>query len=472
MRPIPRQPPPAMSESDRTLPSSPPPAGEPRWQDYAVLVVDDEAGMRSFLERALSARGCTVAVAESAEAGAALLAQRHFDAVVLDIALPGKPGIAWLHELRDSGFSGDVVLITAFADMETAIDALRAGASDFILKPFRVDQIVNSLRRCFERARLARENFVLRRELADLSGKVDGLVGRSPAMQHLCALLKRVAPTPATVLILGESGVGKEVAARALHQMSPRAERPFVPVNCAAITPELIESELFGHVKGAFTGAADNRHGLFYYANGGTLFLDELGELPLPLQTKLLRVLEEKRIRPVGSAKEVPVDVRVVAATNRDLRTEVAAGRFRQDLYYRLEVMTLTIPPLRERPEDVALLAAHFNTQLAQRLGLPPLALGDEALRRLAAYAWPGNVRELRNLIERSLILGHLPLDADAAIPGAGEALPVSLAEVEKRHILSVLAACRGNKSRAADLLGVSRKTVERKCVEWGMAAE
>ncbi|WP_211091352.1 sigma-54-dependent transcriptional regulator [Pseudothauera rhizosphaerae] len=461
-----------MSESDRTLPSSPPPAGEPRWQDYAVLVVDDEAGMRSFLERALSARGCTVAVAESAEAGAALLAQRHFDAVVLDIALPGKPGIAWLHELRDSGFSGDVVLITAFADMETAIDALRAGASDFILKPFRVDQIVNSLRRCFERARLARENFVLRRELADLSGKVDGLVGRSPAMQHLCALLKRVAPTPATVLILGESGVGKEVAARALHQMSPRAERPFVPVNCAAITPELIESELFGHVKGAFTGAADNRHGLFYYANGGTLFLDELGELPLPLQTKLLRVLEEKRIRPVGSAKEVPVDVRVVAATNRDLRTEVAAGRFRQDLYYRLEVMTLTIPPLRERPEDVALLAAHFNTQLAQRLGLPPLALGDEALRRLAAYAWPGNVRELRNLIERSLILGHLPLDADAAIPGAGEALPVSLAEVEKRHILSVLAACRGNKSRAADLLGVSRKTVERKCVEWGMAAE
>src|SRR5690606_23178167 len=206
--------------------------------------------------------------------------------------------------------------------------------------------------------------------------------GRSPAMQQLCALLKRVAPTPATVLILGESGVGKEIAARALHQMSPRAERPFVPVNCAAVTPELIESELFGHVKGAFTGATDNRHGLFYYANGGTLFLDELGELPLPLQTKLLRVLEEKRIRPVGSAKEVPVDVRVVAATTRDLRTEGAAGRFRQDLYYRLEVMTLTIPPLRERPEDVPPLVAHFNTQLAQRLGLPPLALGDEALRR------------------------------------------------------------------------------------------
>ena len=461
-----------MSEYDRPATSPLPAPGEPRWHDYAVLVVDDEAGMRSFLERALSARGCTVAVADSAEAGAALLARQHFDAVVLDIALPGKPGIAWLHELRASGFTGDVVLITAFADMETAIDALRAGASDFILKPFRVDQIVNSLQRCFERARLARENFVLRRELAGLSGEVDGVVGRSPAMQQLCALLKRVAPTPATVLILGESGVGKEVAARALHQMSPRAERPFVPVNCAAVTPELIESELFGHVKGAFTGATDNRHGLFYYANGGTLFLDELGELPLPLQTKLLRVLEEKRIRPVGSAKEVPVDVRVVAATNRDLRTEVAAGRFRQDLYYRLEVMTLTIPPLRERPEDVPPLVAHFNTQLAQRLGLPPLALGDEALRRLAAYAWPGNVRELRNLIERSLILGHLPLGPDSAEPAAGEELPVSLAEVEKRHILAVLNACHGNKSRAAELLGVSRKTVERKCVEWGLAAE
>ncbi len=465
-----------MSESDQSLPptvSTPavPAAGELRWNDYAVLVVDDEAGMRSFLERALGARGCTVAAADSAEAGAALLAQQHFDAVVLDIALPGKPGIAWLRELRESGFSGDVVLITAFADMETAIDALRAGASDFILKPFRVDQILNSLQRCFERARLARENFILRREVAGLSGEVDGVVGRSPAMQQLCALIKRVAPTPATVLILGESGVGKEVAARALHQMSARAERPFVPVNCAAVTPELIESELFGHVKGAFTGATENRHGLFYYANGGTLFLDELGELPLALQTKLLRVLEEKRIRPVGSAKEVPVDVRVVAATNRDLRTEVAAGRFRQDLYYRLEVMTLTIPPLRQRPDDVPLLAAHFNVQLSQRLGLPPLVFGEEALRRLAAYAWPGNVRELRNLIERSLILGHLPLAPEAS-GGAADALPVSLAEVEKRHILAVLAACGGNKSRAAELLGVSRKTVERKCAEWGEALE
>ncbi len=465
-----------MSESDQSLPptvSTPavPAAGELRWTDYAVLVVDDEAGMRSFLERALGARGCTVAAADSAEAGAALLAQQHFDAVVLDIALPGKPGIAWLRELRESGFSGDVVLITAFADMETAIDALRAGASDFILKPFRVDQILNSLQRCFERARLARENFILRREVAGLSGEVDGVVGRSPAMQQLCALIKRVAPTPATVLILGESGVGKEVAARALHQMSARAERPFVPVNCAAVTPELIESELFGHVKGAFTGATENRHGLFYYANGGTLFLDELGELPLALQTKLLRVLEEKRIRPVGSAKEVPVDVRVVAATNRDLRTEVAAGRFRQDLYYRLEVMTLTIPPLRQRPDDVPLLAAHFNVQLSQRLGLPPLVFGEEALRRLAAYAWPGNVRELRNLIERSLILGHLPLAPEAS-GGAADALPVSLAEVEKRHILAVLAACGGNKSRAAELLGVSRKTVERKCAEWGEALE
>ena len=440
-------------------------ATHPDWHDYSVLVVDDEAGMRSFLQRALENRGCTVHVAESAEAGARALAGDHIDAIVLDIALPGKAGIEWLKELRESGFSGDVILITAFADMETAIDALRAGASDFILKPFRVDQIINSLQRCFERARLTRENYVLRREVAGLSDEIEGMIGDSPGILRICALIKRVAPTPSTVLILGESGVGKEVAARALHQMSPRAGRPFVPVNCAAISAELIESELFGHTKGAFTGASENRNGLFYYANGGTLFLDEIGELPLPLQTKLLRVLEERRIRPIGSAKEVPVDVRVIAATNRDVRAEVARGGFREDLFYRLEVLMLEIPPLRERIEDIAVLAAHFNRQLAARLGLPPLAITPEVAARLAAYAWPGNVRELRNLVERSLILGAFPASGEA--PAGGEPLPLSLAEVEKRHMLAVLAQCNDNKTQAAQLLGVSRKTLERKCAEW-----
>ncbi|MDD2670272.1 MULTISPECIES: sigma-54 dependent transcriptional regulator [Zoogloea] len=438
------------------------------WANHAVLVVDDEAGMRSFLERALVNRGCTVAVAGSAEEGATHLAVRHFDLIVLDISLPGKSGLAWLHELRDSGFAGEVILITAFADMETAIDALRAGASDFILKPFRLDQLLNALQRCFERARLATENYVLRRQVADLAGGVDGLVGRSAAIQNLGTLIRRIAPLPSTVLILGESGVGKEVAARALHQMSLRAERPFVPVNCAAISAELIESELFGHTKGAFTGARENHKGLFFYANGGTLFLDEIGELPLMLQTKLLRALEERCIRPVGASRELPVDVRVIAATNRDLRSEVAEGRFRQDLFYRLDVMSLEIPALRQRPEDVPVLAAHFNSLLALRLGLPPLAITPAVAARLSAYAWPGNVRELRNLVERSLILGSFPAEDSAGGPLGGESLPLSLAEVEKRHILAVLERCEGKRLNAAQLLGVSRKTLDRKCAEWG----
>ncbi len=447
---------------------SAPSSREPAWADYAVLVVDDEAGVRNFLQRALQARGCRVDIAGSAEEGAERLVEHHFDAIVLDIALPGRSGMDWLRSLKNGGFAGDVILITAFADIETAIDALRAGASDFVLKPFRVDQIVNSLQRCFERARLDRENFVLQRQVAGLGGQVEGLVGHSGPMCRLSDLIRRVAPTPSTVLILGESGVGKEVAARALHQVSPRAERSFVPLNCATVSAELMESELFGHVRGAFTGARDARRGLFHYANGGTLFLDEIGELPLPLQTKLLRVLEERRIRPVGSEAEVPVDVRVVAATNRDLRAEVAAGRFRQDLFYRLEVVTLPIPPLRERREDIAELALHFNAQLSVRLGLPPLVFTPADLARLSAYAWPGNVRELRNLVERSLILGGLPAAGEA--PGFAEPLPLSLADVEKRHILAVLDQCGGNRARAAALLGVSRKTIDRKAAEWGLA--
>ena len=305
---------------------------EYNWQAHSVLVVDDEEGMRNFLERTLARRCGMVQSAADAEHAAALMARLHFDLLILDIALPGKSGIEWLHELREHGYTGDVILVTAFADMETAIDALRGGASDFILKPFRVDQILNSIKRCFERARLTRENFVLRRELAGLAADPIGLVGHSAAIEQLRAMVRRVGQMPSTVLLQGESGTGKEIVARALHQTSPRAQRPFVPVNCAAIASELIESELFGHVKGAFTGASESRNGLFYYAHGGTLFLDEISELPLALQTRLLRVLEERKLRPVGSEREVPVDVRIIAATNRKLAAEVKAGRFREDL--------------------------------------------------------------------------------------------------------------------------------------------
>lgn len=441
---------------------------EAAWKQYSVLVVDDEPGMVSFLQRALGSRCGSVDTAGSVEAAAPLLRRRLYDLIVLDIALPGRSGIDWLHDLRDEGFAGDVVLMTAYADLDTAIDALRAGAADFLLKPFSLAQVLNALQRCFERSRLLRENFVLRREVNERAAVVEGVVGESAAMRAVCDRLRRIAPTPATVLLTGESGTGKEVAARALHGMSSRADGPFVPLNCAAIAAELIESELFGHVRGAYTGAQQSREGLFYYARGGTLFLDEVSELPLSAQAKLLRVLEERRIRPVGSEQEIPVDVRVVAATNRDLRAEVAAHRFRQDLYYRLQVVELNLPPLRERVEDIPALLEHFIGLLAPYLGVPRLAPDGRTLARMAAYDWPGNVRELKNLVERSLILGWFDLGPEPDAPAGVTTGEGSLEAVEKRHILAVLAGCDGNKSEAARRLGISRKTLDRKCQAWG----
>jgi len=281
-----------------------------------------------------------------------------------------------------------------------------------------------------------------------------------------------VGPMPTTVLVTGESGTGKEVTARALHAVSPRAGKPFVPVNCAAIAADIIESELFGHLKGAFTGAASSREGLFFYAQGGTLFLDEVGELPLAMQSKLLRVIEDKKVRPVGAEREIPVDVRIVAATNCDLEEAVAQGRFRQDLYYRLNVVNIHLAPLRERAADVAPLARLFMAEISAQLGVPPLDLSDGVLRDLSQYPWPGNVRELRNVIERSLILGGFPRDL---VPGdeddeeedAQAALPEALEAVEKTHMLKVLAEAGGNRAEAARRLGVSRKTLDRKLKAW-----
>ncbi|WP_199237614.1 sigma-54 dependent transcriptional regulator [Azospirillum sp. TSH64] len=442
----------------------------------SVLIVDDEEGIRNFLSRSLERRGWRVTTTGSAE-DAALHLERHcVDLIILDIALPGQSGLDWLKELQAAGFGGDVILITAFADIDTAIEALRAGAADLILKPFRVEQIVSAIARCMERTRLQRENFVLRRQLAKRRGTTDEIVGRSAPILRLRALIERVAPSPSTVLIEGESGVGKELVARALHTRSHRAERPFVALNCAAVSADLVEAELFGHLRGAFTGAKEARKGLFYYAHGGTLFLDEIGELPLALQSKLLRVLEERRIRPVGGEQELPVDVRVVAATNRDLKAEVAAGRFRADLFYRLAVMTLRVPPLRERGDDVVELARRFMGVLSLRLGVPPLDIDPPLEAALIAHGWPGNVRELRNLMERALLFGEFPLEdlglsVCVAQEGAGAdaASGQTLAEVEKRHILAVLADCGGNRARAAALLGVSRKTLDRKWAEWGV---
>ncbi|MCQ8897151.1 sigma-54 dependent transcriptional regulator [Limnobacter humi] len=441
----------------------------------SALAVDDEPGMRHFLEKALETRFARVDTAGSVEMAKALFDQNDYSTIVLDVSLPGRSGLDWLNELRLGGYEGDVILITGYADMDTAIGALRAGAQDFLQKPFRIDQLWYALDRAADQNRLKRENFVLKRAVSSLQQNDQVMVGESPMIRQLRKLVAKVAPTDSTVLLTGESGSGKEVLARTLHSMSRRSDRPFVPVNCGAISPELIESELFGHVKGSFTGATDAHQGLFYYAQGGTLFLDEIGELPLSMQTKLLRVLEDRRIRPVGSNREVDVDVRIVAATNVNLDIEVKRGRFRQDLYYRLQVLPIEMPPLRTRPEDVGLLANYFIQIFSRKLRIEALAISADLMARMQAYEWPGNVRELRNFIERSLILGYFPKEDlplnlnmdDAPEPSDLLAANESLEQVEKAHILKVLSACQGNKSEAARRLGVSRKTLERKCMAW-----
>ena len=447
------------------------------WPLSAVLIVDDEPGMRSFLEKTLASRCGAVHGAGDTLEAAALMQRHRFDLVILDITLPGKSGLAWLRELREQGERVEVVLITAFADLDTAIEALRAGASDFILKPFRIAQILNAVSHGLERGRLQRENWVLRRRLSQRDDGFTGLVGPSAPMRQLRAALERAAPVASTVLLSGESGTGKEVAALTLHHHSPRASGPFVPVNCATISPDLIENELFGHARGVADDPDRRRDGLFLYAQGGTLFLDEVAGLPLSLQASLLRVLDDRQIRPVGSEQQIPVDVRIVAATNRPLVDEVPAGRFRKDLYYRLQVVEIAMPPLREHKEDIPELVDHFIALLAPQLGLQEITVSAAELGYLARYDWPGNVRELRNLIERSLILGAL--NVSALYPGAGGtpgSLPYAgsgpggttdLHTLEKQHILAVLASVGGDKTQAAELLGISRRTLERRVAEW-----
>ena len=322
----------------------------PSLKQKAVLIIDDEPGIRSFLQKGMQKRFGLVELAEDIPTAIALTERCNFDLIIADIRLPGQSGVEWVTQIREQGSTTAVIFITAHASVDTAIEALRAGAADFILKPFRMEQIMASVERCIERQQLQRENVVLRRQVEQLHDS--GMVGQCQTMKNVCGVIKRIAPMPTTVLIEGESGTGKELAARAIHQWSGRSGS-FVPINCGAITSELMESELFGHVKGAFTGAHQLREGLFTYANNGTLFLDEIGEMPLPMQVHLLRVLEEQTIRPVGSNREIPVDVRIIAATNRDLNEEVERGNFRQDLFYRLNVVTVRMPTLRERLEDI-----------------------------------------------------------------------------------------------------------------------
>ena len=436
----------------------------------SILVIDDEHGIRNFLIKGLSRHVGLVESAEDVERAEKLRQRCHFDLIIADIKLPGKSGVEWVQELRETGFTTPVIFITAHAHLEVAIEALRAGAADFIIKPFRIDQILTSIERCIERQQIKRENFVLRRQV-DKIYENSGMIGECKLIQDLCEVIKRVAPMPSTILIEGESGTGKELAAKSIHDLSGRSGS-FVPVNCGAISAELLESELFGHVKGAFTGAHQAREGLFGYANGGTLFLDEIGEMPLSMQAHLLRVLEEKTVRPVGANHEIPVDVRIIAATNKNLEQRVAQGEFRQDLFFRLNVLNLQIPPLRERQEDLKMLAQFFLHTLSSNLGITPTPISDHELMQLSGYNWPGNVRELKNVIERSLLLNIAPSECinchtrDAPQQQSSDS-GMLLEDVEKRHILKVLAQEKDNKSAAARRLGISRKTLDRKLNAW-----
>jgi DNA-binding NtrC family response regulator len=435
----------------------------------SVLIVDDEQGIRSFLQKGLEKVFGLVEIAENVEEAESLRQRCNFDLIISDIRLPGKSGVDWVTEIRSQGSTTSVIFITAHASMETAIEALRIGANDFIMKPFRMDQMMASIESCLSRQQIQRENIELKRQVDQLYDS--GMIGDCDTMKSVCEVLKQVAPMPTTVLIGGESGTGKELAARALHSWSER-KGSFVPVNCGAISEELMESEFFGHTKGAFTGAQNTREGLFTFANNGTLFLDEIGEMPMSMQVHLLRVLEERVIRPVGSNRETPIDVRIIAASNRNLDQEVEKGNFRQDLYYRLNVVNVKMPPLRDRLDDIPALVQHFSAMLSADLGVSPPVITVDDLFHMRDYNWPGNIRELKNVIERSILLNQSPTKCISGNAGVSETEQSSqggilLHEVEKNHILKVLEMEEGNKSAAARILGVSRKTLERKVKAW-----
>ncbi|MFL5344289.1 MAG: sigma-54-dependent transcriptional regulator [Hyalangium sp.] len=441
-----------------------------------VLIVEDEREMRVMLEKGLARRGFEPRACETGDEALALVATETFDTVLTDLRMPGMSGLALCERIVLNRPDIPVVVVTAFGSMETAIAAIRAGAYDFITKPVDLDALVLVLERAVQHRALREEVRRLRQAL-DQGGETGGLIGQSIALRQAYTLIDRVADVDTTVLITGESGTGKEVAARALHTRSRRRTGPFVAINCAAMPEQLLESELFGHVKGAFTDARITRTGLFVQASGGTLFLDEVGELPLGLQPKLLRALQERKVRLLGSNEEVEFDARIVAATNRDLELAVEEGRFREDLYYRLNVINIELPPLRARGNDVLLLSQHFVEHFAARTGKRVLGLSPAAAQKLLAYSWPGNVRELQNCIERAVALTTFEQLTVEDLPErvrnytAPQVLPevadmselVTLEEVERRYIHRVLEAVGGSRTLAARILGVDRKTLYRK---------
>jgi len=437
-----------------------------------ILVVDDDAGFRRLLETILAKEGYQVqtsgSVAEALRQGQA----RSFDLVISDLKLPDGDGLAVLKWWKENAPETPVLMITAFGTVASAVEAMKLGAADYIGKPLSSpDELRLLVRRTLDQSRLEQQVEVLREQQQN-QFSCQWLIAEDPAMTRVLQMVQRVAPTSATVLLIGESGVGKELIARCIHDNSQRARQVFVPVNCAALSPTLIESELFGHEKGAFTGAVDRHLGRFERAHGGTLFLDEIGELDANLQAKLLRVLQEKTFERVGGTRQITVDVRVIAATNRDLKSAVAEGKFRQDLYYRISAFPIEIPPLRERAGDILKLARFFLEKSARSLGKSAPQLTPQAERALLAYGWPGNVRELQNVMERAAILCDRSVDAsDLPFDVEESPRPVTFKDIERKAIEDALRANGGNRTKAAAQLGISLRTLQYRLKEYGITS-
>ena len=443
-----------------------------------ILVVDDELNARSALRTILTEEGYDIVEAADGEDGLAKLAELSPDVVLADVRMPKMDGLTLLRKAKAQGSDASFVMMTAFASVEAAVEAMRLGAENYLVKPLDVNAALVFLEKALEKRRLVREAAGLRERVRERY-KLEGIVGEAPELQAVYEIVKQAAPTKATVLVLGESGTGKELIAQALHELSQRKDKPFVKVSCAALSEGLLESELFGHERGSFTGALGRKEGRFELADGGTLFLDEIGEISPSVQVKLLRALQTREFERVGGTQTVKVDVRVVAATNRDLAAEVKAGKFREDLYYRLNVVAVTLPPLRRRRGDIPALAAHFIEKYSQAYGKNIKGLTPGMLNAMLGHDWPGNVRELENAIERAVVLckgteltaddlpatlrGPRPVQRDAGglIPGA------SMAEIEREAILRTLELQGGSTSRAAELLGISVRKIQYRLKEY-----
>lgn len=457
----------------------------------SVLIVDDEKHTREGLQQAL-AENYDVSVASTADEAFNLLDAQPFDIVLTDLRMPGKSGLKVIDKALALPNRPAVLMMTAYGNIETAVEAMKRGAVDFLTKPVNIERLEVLMQRALKTKTLEVEVQHLHERL-DEKFRLEGIIGASPKLKAVIDKMKLVAPSRATILIEGESGTGKELIAQAIHQSSPRSRAPFVAVHCAALSENLLESELFGHERGSFTGATERRIGRFESADGGTLFLDEIGEISQSTQVKLLRFLETKAIERVGGSKPIELDVRLVAATNRNLEQMVRDGKFREDLFFRLNVVRLEMPPLRERAEDIPLLLAHFIRLFSEENGVPPLTVEPGALRTLQAYAWPGNIRELRNFCENAVVLRRggslteydlepkfrgatlaLPAPGAPVVPAAGAAAgpapagaSLSVEENEKRLLREALLKARGNRTKAAELMGVSRRTLHRKIAQW-----